>query len=243
MGRTSREKMEQMGIPAPIYGVLLEEMLIKDGVLDHSKLIHPKAEPEIAVLMKADVAPDASVEELEAAIGWMAPAIEVIDSRFKDFKFTMADVVADNCSSTAFAVGEWVPYPAEGVDIAAIQVRLVINGETKTEGGSSAVLGSPIASMRELAFTLADKGKGLRGLCAALGADLSETVAFGDNWNDAPMLEAAGTGYLMADVAPALREKFPNQCTNVLTGWKNFGGRWAHEADGNLWPGQCDGLC
>lgn len=68
-----------------------------------------------------------------------------------------------------------------------------------------------------LDFALADKGKGLRGLCAALGADLSETVAFGDNWNDAPMLEAAGTGYLMADVAPALREKFPNQCTNVLT--------------------------
>lgn len=162
MGLTSREKMEQMGIPAPIYGVLLEEMLIKDGVLDHSKLIHPKAEPEIAVLMKADVAPDASVEELEAAIGWMAPAIEVIDSRFKDFKFTMADVVADNCSSTAFAVGEWVPYPAEGVDIAAIQVRLVINGETKTEGGSSAVLGSPIASMRELQASLAKEGKQLR---------------------------------------------------------------------------------
>lgn len=66
-------------------------------------------------------------------------------------------------------------------------------------------------------FTLADKGKGLRGLCAALNVDLSETVAFGDNWNDAPMLEIAGTGYLMEDAAPALRGKFPNQCTGVLT--------------------------
>lgn len=68
-----------------------------------------------------------------------------------------------------------------------------------------------------LDFTLADKGKGLRGLCAALNVDLSETVVFGDNWNDAPMLEIAGTGYLMEGAAPALREKFPNQCASVLT--------------------------
>ena len=73
-----------------------------------------------------------------------------------------------------------------------------------------------------LGFTLADKGKGLRGLCTALGVDLSETVAFGDNWNDAPMLEAAGIGYLMAGAAPALREKFPNQCASVLTVLENI---------------------
>lgn len=162
MGLTSREKMVQMGIPAPIYGVLLEEMLVTDGKLDHSRLIHPKAEPEIAVLMNADVAPDATVEELEAAIGWIAPAIEIIDSRYKDFKFTMADVVADNCSSTAFAVGEWIPYPAEGVDIADIQVRLVINGEVQAAGSSSAVLGSPIASLQELQVSLAKEGKQLK---------------------------------------------------------------------------------
>lgn len=68
-----------------------------------------------------------------------------------------------------------------------------------------------------LDFTLADKGTGLRGLCAVLGVELSETMAFGDNWNDAPMLEIAGTPWLMKGAAPALREKFPNQCANVLT--------------------------
>lgn len=73
-----------------------------------------------------------------------------------------------------------------------------------------------------LDFTLADKGKGLRGLCTALGVDLSETVAFGDNWNDTPMLETAGIGYLMAGAAPALREKFPNQCASVLTVLENI---------------------
>lgn len=68
-----------------------------------------------------------------------------------------------------------------------------------------------------LDFTLANKGTGLRGLCAALGVELSETMAFGDNWNDVPMLESAGTSWLMATAAPALRERFPRQCASVLT--------------------------
>lgn len=67
-----------------------------------------------------------------------------------------------------------------------------------------------------LDFTLADKGTGLRGLCRSLGVDMAEVMAFGDNWNDVPMLEAAGTPWLMASAVPALRERFPCQCGSVL---------------------------
>ena len=66
-----------------------------------------------------------------------------------------------------------------------------------------------------LDFTLADKGTGLRGLCQALGVDTAEVMAFGDNWNDVPMLEAAGEPWLMASAASALRERFPRQCADV----------------------------
>lgn len=66
-----------------------------------------------------------------------------------------------------------------------------------------------------LDFGLANKGSGLRGLCGALGIGLAETAAFGDNWNDVSMLESAGTAWLMASAAPALRKRFPRQCTNV----------------------------
>lgn len=162
MGLTSREKMTQMGIPAPIHGVLLKEMLIENDTLSYRTLIHPKAEPEIAVMMKEDVAPEASKEEMERAIGWMAPAVEIIDSRFKDFKFTMSDVIADNCSSSKFAVGAWVEYPAAGISIDAIRAKLIINGEVKNEGISSAVLGSPLDSLYELQCSLAKEGKQLK---------------------------------------------------------------------------------
>lgn len=66
-----------------------------------------------------------------------------------------------------------------------------------------------------LDFTLADKGTGLRGLCDALGAPLSAVMAFGDNWNDVPMLSLAGTAYIMAGADSALRERFPLRCESV----------------------------
>lgn len=62
---------------------------------------------------------------------------------------------------------------------------------------------------------LADKGEGLRQLCAALDIPLSEVLAFGDNYNDVPMLEAAGTAYIMSTAAPELLARFPNRCDRV----------------------------
>lgn len=66
-------------------------------------------------------------------------------------------------------------------------------------------------------FGLADKGIGLRGLCAGLGVALEDTVAFGDNWNDVAMLDTAGRSYLMSTADPALLERYPRHCDSVLT--------------------------
>lgn len=72
-----------------------------------------------------------------------------------------------------------------------------------------------IAGAAWLDFMLADKGDGLRQLCAALDIPLSEVLAFGDNYNDVPMLEAAGTAYIMSTAAPELLARFPNRCDRV----------------------------
>ncbi len=76
---------------------------------------------------------------------------------------------------------------------------------------------NPAVAGREwLDFTLADKGTGLRQLCAALGVAAGEVMAFGDNWNDVPMLELAGEPWLMESADPALLARFPNHCARVL---------------------------
>ena len=72
-----------------------------------------------------------------------------------------------------------------------------------------------IAGEKWLDFTLADKGTGLEQLCAALGVELGEVVAFGDNYNDVPMLKRVGRAYLMENAAEPLRQRFPNHCRSV----------------------------
>ena len=66
-----------------------------------------------------------------------------------------------------------------------------------------------------LDFTIADKGIGLKNLCDVLQINLDEVMAFGDNYNDVPMLELAGTAYIMDDAAPPLRRMFPKHCSKV----------------------------
>lgn len=66
-----------------------------------------------------------------------------------------------------------------------------------------------------LDFTLADKGLGIRALCRSLGVELEEVMAFGDNYNDLPMLEAVGFPYIMDNAAAELRRRFPHHCRRV----------------------------
>lgn len=72
-----------------------------------------------------------------------------------------------------------------------------------------------VAGEKWLDFTLADKGVGLRQLCAVLGVPLERVMAFGDNYNDLPMLELAGQPYLMESAAEELRARFPLRCRRV----------------------------
>lgn len=129
LGLTSEAKMRQMGVDEVIWGWLTDEMRIADGgVLDLSRRIHAKVEPEVAFLVRG------------GEIGAIAPALEVIDSRWRDFRFTLPEVIADNTSAAGFVVGEWQPVPS-GVD--GLAVRLEIDGRVVQSGSTAAILGDP----------------------------------------------------------------------------------------------------
>ena len=112
LGFTSYAKMEQMGVHDMIWGRLTDSMWLKNGeTLFMDQFIHPRAEPEIAFLLKKDLNHEISLEEIPEYISACAPAIEIIDSRFANFKFSLEDVIADNCSSSSFVIGAWQPLP------------------------------------------------------------------------------------------------------------------------------------
>ncbi len=108
MGFTSRAKMIQMGLFDMIWGRLTADMVLEDGApMPFKKFVHPRVEPEIAFLLKKPLIGNVTPIQALAAVEAIAPAMEVIDSRYANFKFALNDVVADNASSSGFVTGPW----------------------------------------------------------------------------------------------------------------------------------------
>lgn len=160
LGFTSKAKMEQMGVHDMIWGRLTDHMYIESGSdIQISGYIHPRAEPEIAFLVSRTIDRKLSLDNVKDYITGVAIAIEVIDSRYKNFKFSLEDVIADNCSSSGYAIGPWHPTdtPIEDIDMS-----INADGEILSEGRSSAILGNPWESAIAAARLTLDNGEILR---------------------------------------------------------------------------------
>jgi 2-oxo-3-hexenedioate decarboxylase len=162
MGLTSRAKMEQVGVNEPIYGHLTSTMIVLDGgTVDLAGLCHPRVEPEIAFIIGEDLrGPITTVQALDAVAGVCA-ALEVIDSRYKDFKFKLPDVIADNTSASKFVLGSRL-VAAHEVNLGNLGIILEINGRAKELGSSAAVLEHPIRSLATLVNMLAEVDEDLK---------------------------------------------------------------------------------
>lgn len=154
LGFTSREKAEQMGVFDVILGTLTDAMEVPDGgVLDLTRLIHPRIEPEIAFRLAPGGVIDPATD-LRSLVTHVAVAMEVIDSRFQNFSFSLADVVADNTSACRYVVGPW--QEIAGRDLAGLDVTLTVDGATAASGSTTAILGDPWeapAAVQRLAST------------------------------------------------------------------------------------------
>lgn len=159
MGLTSISKMKQMGINDPLYGHLFDYMMIDDqGEISISDLIHPKAEAEIAFIMGKDLAgEDLDEETILDAIKFVVPAIEIVDSRYENFNFTLKDVIADNCSSSRLILGSRFINP-KGLELDLLGATLAINNEIIDSGTGAAVLGHPLKPVIVLAKLLSKRG-------------------------------------------------------------------------------------
>lgn len=162
MGLTSQAKMKQMNVHEPICGVIFDYMAIDNGILPLGELIHPKVEAEIAFVLGKDiVGPGVTGAQVLAATEYVLPALEIIDSRYKNFEFTLPDVIADNTSSSRVFFGSRLKRPDE-LELDLVGVTLSINGQMKDLGAGAAVLGHPAHSVAMLANMLARKGEKLR---------------------------------------------------------------------------------
>lgn len=145
MGFTSRAKAVQMGVHDLIWGRLTDAMIIEDGGrLAFSRYVHPRVEPEIAFLLKTPLEGCVTPAQALSAVEAIAPAMEIIDSRFENFKFSLVDVVADNSSSSGFVIGPW---HRPDIDFSNLGMVLSFDGRPVQIGSSAAILGHPLRSL------------------------------------------------------------------------------------------------
>ena len=183
-GLTSHAKMQQMGVASPVFGSLVDYFSVPESSTVHvAELIHPKVEPEIAfVLKRALQGPGCTIADVLAATDFVLPGIEIIDSRYRDFKFDLKSVVADNTSAARFVVGGQALRP-EAVDLRTVGLVLERNGTPVALGAGAAVLGHPATAVAMLANHLGQRGQALPAGALILSGGVTEAVnvAAGDN--------------------------------------------------------------
>ena len=148
---------------SPIYGFLASDHVLDCGEpLVTAEHINPRCEPEIVFVMGARPGRRARARATEvlAATAGVAVGIEVLDSRYTDYRFTMPDVVADNASAGRYVIG--TPVPPAGIDLRLVGVVLEQNGDVVATASGAASLGHPAAAVAWLVRSLASSGEGLR---------------------------------------------------------------------------------
>jgi len=190
LGYTSDAMRAQMGVAEPNHGPLTDAMLVGGGELSRA-LRQPRVEPEVAVVLADDVAGPVSPHRLRAAIGQVRAALEVVDSTWVDYRFSLADNTADGSSAAQVVLGEPIVLGTGRSaieDLDDIAVELVVDGAVVGRSTSAAAMGSPLRALAWLVGALAARGRVLPagsvvitgGLTAAypLRAGASATATF-----------------------------------------------------------------
>lgn len=176
MGLTSKAKQVSVGVDEAIYGRLCTSMELAGSKLSLQGLIHPRVEPEIAFVFNQRLAgEDVTVRDVWLATEFVSPAVEVIDSRYKNFSFTLIDVVADNASSAKFLVADqaYSPYQFQWDQVGVVMKK---NGEVMQTGSGAAVLGHPVRSVVELVHMLARAGEAIEPGMVVLTGGITEAI-------------------------------------------------------------------
>lgn len=156
IGLTSKAVQESLGVNEPDYGHLLDGMRIENrATVSFTRLLQPKIEGELAFILKDDlIDPNVSVLDVLQATDVIVPAIEIVDSRIKDWNITLADTVADNASSGFYVLGEQAK-KIEDIDIKQIGMAVYKNNRLMNTGAGAAALGNPAKCVAWLANKLA----------------------------------------------------------------------------------------
>ncbi|MGH7923289.1 MAG: 2-keto-4-pentenoate hydratase [Candidatus Binatus sp.] len=162
VGLTSIAMQKMFGVSEPDFGHLFDDMILADdSECAVGALMLPRVEPEIAFVLSRELrGPGIQRDDVIGATEYVTPALEIIDTRIRDWKITLADTIADNASSARVVLGKERISPTAH-DLASVAMTLEKNGATVEQGVGAAVMGHPAEPVAWLANKLAEFGQSL----------------------------------------------------------------------------------
>lgn len=198
IGVTSKVVMDMLNVRQPDFGFLTDKMVYGNcaEVPASTTLIQPKAEGEIAFILKQDLqGPGVTNADVIAATDFVMPCFEIVDSRIRDWQIKIQDTVADNASCGAIVLGDKTVSPLD-VDLSTCGIVVSLNGEIVSTGAGAAAMGSPVNAVTWLANTLGAFGIGLKAGELILSGSLVPLQAVSPG--DAMHMEIGGIGQASA---------------------------------------------
>ncbi|GAA1955381.1 4-oxalocrotonate decarboxylase [Amycolatopsis minnesotensis] len=194
LGLTSKAERERMGADRPIVAWLTDAMVLPAGApLPGAGLIHPRVEPEIAfTLSRALAGPGVTAAAALAAVDTVHAGLEMIDSRFDGYQFTIADAVADNGSSSLFTLGSVAAAP-RGLDLALEACLLEVDGSVVDSATGAAVQGHPAEALALAANLLGERGSRLEAGWVVLTGGMTDAVPSAAGGRVAAQFTSLGT--------------------------------------------------
>ena len=185
-GLTSQAKMKQMNVTEPVFGFLCDYGAYADGgEVPFDNFIAPRIEAEVAFVTHTELSgPGCHIAQVLAATEFVMPAVEILDSRYRDFKFDLISVVADNTSAAGFVTGGRARCVDE-LDLPTLGLVVEKNARIVELAAAAAVLGHPAAAVAMLANNLARRGLVIPagsfimtgGITAAIGIERGDAIA------------------------------------------------------------------
>jgi 2-keto-4-pentenoate hydratase len=189
-GLTAKTVQKQLGVDQPDFGMLFADMAVDENdTIPISRLIQPKIEAEIAFVLERDLTLEQpTMADLLGAISYALPALEIVDSRIRDWDIGIVDTIADNASCGLFVLGT-DPVSIKGLDLRLCGMTLECNEQTVSSGAGAACLGNPLNAVKWLASTMANVGRPL------LAGDIILSGALG------PMIKASAGQFFEARIS------------------------------------------
>jgi 2-oxo-3-hexenedioate decarboxylase/2-keto-4-pentenoate hydratase len=194
IGLTSQPMQTLLGVDEPDFGYILDDMVLTSGArVGADRFCAPKVEPELAFLLSRPLfGPDVTAADVYAATEAVAVALEIVDSRIRDWQLTLPDTVADNASSGAVVIGDWVPWTGD-LHLPGVQASLKLNGSEVDTGLGAAVMGDPAEAVAWLARALSPFGAQIEAGQFVMSGSITTAVAIAAGDSAEATIDGVGT--------------------------------------------------